>query len=227
MSDTLHLNHISKTYADTTGGPSVDVLRDISLQVEAGQSVAITGPSGCGKSTLLNIAGTLDSPTSGDVLLDGCNLATVAPNAIADIRNRDIGFIFQLHHLLPQCSVIENVLIPSLPSGCTTEIRKRATTLLARVGLKDHIERRPDLLSGGERQRVAVVRALLNRPKLLLADEPTGSLDGETAERLVDLLVELNVEENIAVVLVTHSEPIASRMQRHFVLRDGRLAPAP
>jgi lipoprotein-releasing system ATP-binding protein len=227
MSDTLHLKHISKTYADTTGGPSVDVLRDISLQVEAGQSVAITGPSGCGKSTLLNIAGTLDSPTSGDVLLDGCNLATVAPNAIADIRNRDIGFIFQLHHLLPQCSVIENVLIPSLPSGCTTEIRERATTLLARVGLKDHIERRPDLLSGGERQRVAVVRALLNRPKLLLADEPTGSLDGETAERLVDLLVELNVEENIAVVLVTHSEPIASRMQRHFVLRDGRLTPAP
>ncbi len=227
MSNILQLDHVSKTFTDTQNGGCIAVLRDVSLSIEAGHSVAITGPSGCGKSTLLNIAGTLDTPTSGRVLLDDCDYAHAKPNALATIRNRDIGFVFQLHHLLPQCSVMENILLPTLPNGCNNDLRKRATQLIERVGLQDRRHQRPATLSGGERQRVAVVRALINRPKVLLADEPTGSLDGESSETLIDLLVELNTEEQVALVLVTHADSIAARMQQHFSLRNGTLTPTP
>lgn len=227
MSNILQLDHVSKTFTDTQNGGLITVLRDVSLSLEAGHSVAITGPSGCGKSTLLNIAGTLDTLTSGRVLLDDCDYAHATPNALATIRNRDIGFVFQLHHLLPQCSVLENILLPTLPNGCNNDLRKRATQLIERVGLQDRCHQRPATLSGGERQRVAVVRALINRPKVLLADEPTGSLDGESSEKLIDLLVDLNTEEQVALVLVTHAHSIAARMQQHFSLRNGSLTPTP
>ena len=200
----------------------VEVLQDATLQVLRGASVAITGPSGSGKSTLLNILGTLDRPDSGRVTLDGQDLLALGERQLAAVRNRRIGFVFQLHHLLPQLSVLENVLVPTLVVGAP-EAEERARRLLDRVGLSHRLDHRPAQLSGGECQRVAVVRALVNRPKLLLADEPTGSLDRSGAENLAELLVELNREEGTALVVVTHSVPLARRMDRVLDLRDGRL----
>ena len=220
----LELDHLSKTYASPDGGPAVNVLRDVSLRLDAGEAVSIIGPSGSGKSTLLNIMGALDKPTTGTVRLDGRDLAGLAEKELAAIRNRQIGFIFQLHHLLPQCSVMENVLIPTLAGRATAADRTRAERLLDRVGLKHRRGHRPGQLSGGECQRVAVVRALINGPKLLLADEPTGSLDHSAATNLGHLLLELNKEEGVALVLVTHSLELAKRLTRTVELRDGRLA---
>jgi lipoprotein-releasing system ATP-binding protein len=224
MSIALKLEQISKTYKESPGAPPIEVLRNVSLEVAAGESIAITGPSGCGKSTLLNIAGALDTPTSGQVLLAGTDLAGASQDALADLRNRTIGFVFQLHHLLPQCSVIENVLLPTLPHRRDPDAQEHAERLLERVGLQNRRDQRPATLSGGERQRVAVVRALINRPKLLLADEPTGSLDGDSAEKLADLLIELNREENLALITVTHDAAIAGRMQTRYTLQNGTLA---
>jgi ABC-type lipoprotein export system ATPase subunit len=218
----VELTHVHKSY--TT--PSGEVLRDINFQLVAGEAVAIIGPSGCGKSTLLNLIGALDQPTRGSVRFDGRDLAGLSPNELADIRNREIGFIFQLHHLLPQCTVLENVLIPTLthPGALNTAAAvQRAERLLARVGLQPRMQARPGQLSGGERQRTAVVRALINQPKLLLADEPTGSLDQAGAENLAQLLQVLNQEEHVALVVVTHSRELAGRMQRVWELRDGVL----
>ena len=220
----LELDHFSKTYASPDGGPAVDVLRDVSLRIDAGEAMSIIGPSGSGKSTLLNIMGALDRPTTGTVRLDGRDLGGLPEKELAAIRNRQIGFIFQLHHLLPQCSVLENVLLPTLTGRTTTADRARAERLLERVGLKLRLGHRPGQLSGGECQRVAVVRALINRPKLLLADEPTGSLDHAAATTLGDLLLELNKEEGVALVLVTHSLELAGQLPRTVELRDGRLA---
>ena len=220
----LELDHLSKTYASPDAGPAADVLRDISLRIDAGEAVSIIGPSGSGKSTLLNIMGALDRPTTGTVRLDGRDLGGLAENELAAIRNRQIGFIFQLHHLLPQCSVLENVLLPTLTGRTTTADRTRAERLLDRVGLKLRLGHRPGQLSGGECQRVAVVRALINGPKLLLADEPTGSLDHAAATNLGHLLLELNKEEGVALVLVTHSRELAGELPRMIELRDGRLA---
>ncbi len=217
----LELDHLSKTYAAPDGGPPVDVLRNISLRLDAGEAVSIIGPSGSGKSTLLNIMGALDRPTSGSVRLDGRDLGGLTEKELAAIRNRQIGFIFQLHHLLPQCSVLENVLIPTLTGRTTAADRSRAERLLDRVGLGRRPGHRPGQLSGGECQRVAVVRALINRPKLLLADEPTGSLDHAAATNLGDLLLELNKEEGVALVLVTHSLELAGRLPRTVELLDG------
>ncbi len=166
------------------GSGAVDVLKGITLTIEPGRSVVIVGPSGCGKSTLLNIIGGLDHPTGGRVLLEGQDLAVLGDEELARIRNRQIGFVFQLHHLLPQCTVLENVLIPTLATrdkSSPRSLRERAETLLRRVGLADRMSYRPGELSGGQRQRVAVARALINQPKLLLADEPTGSLDESTS----------------------------------------------
>ncbi|MBT3192490.1 MAG: ABC transporter ATP-binding protein [Verrucomicrobia bacterium] len=227
MSTALKLEHIHKTYIDEQGAPSIEVLRDISFEVEPGQSIAVTGPSGCGKSTLLNIAGALDTPTSGIVSIAGNTLTDTSPDALASIRNRNIGFVFQLHHLLPQCSVLENILLPTIPNNQPDDGLEHAKQLIERVGLQARTNQRPATLSGGERQRVAVVRALINRPQLLLADEPTGSLDGESAESLVDLLVELNAEEGLALVMVTHNTTIAKRMQTHYDLRHGTLTRSP
>ena len=204
------------------------ILNGASLTVAAGESVAIVGPSGSGKSTLLNIIGALDRPTEGRVVFDGRPLAELSDDELAAVRNREIGFVFQLHHLLPQCTVLENVLVPTLVAGDAAsrqDAEGRARRLLERVGLTERIDARPGQLSGGERQRTAVVRALINEPKLLLADEPTGSLDRASADTLADLLVELNREEAVALIVVTHSPDLARRMARTLALRDGVLEP--
>src|SRR6266498_271925 len=218
----LKLEKVSKTYRATEGASSVTVLREVDLELAGGASVAIIGPSGSGKSTLLNLLGTLDHPTSGQVWLAGQDLSKLDEVQLAAIRNRQIGFIFQAHHLLPQCTVLENVLVPTLAerkSKARDGAVERAETLLQRVGLGQRLHYRPGQLSGGECQRVAVVRALINRPRLLLADEPTGSLDRAAAESLVDLLAELNKQEGVALIVVTHSESVAGRMGRVLELR--------
>lgn len=220
------LDNVTKRYDGPDGAAAAPVLQGVMLSVAAGESIAIVGPSGSGKSTLLNIMGTLDRPTSGSVRLDGQDLANLGDDALAAIRNRRIGFVFQLHHLLPQCTALENVLVPMLAGGGPKDAQDRAARLLERVGLKDRMDYRPGQLSGGERQRVAVARALVNKPALLLADEPTGSLDRAAAEHLTDLLAELNREEGVTLVVVTHAAPLAARMGRVMELKDGRLAPA-
>jgi lipoprotein-releasing system ATP-binding protein len=192
--------------------------------------VAIVGPSGSGKSTLLHIIGTLDRPTAGRVLLEGRDLATLTALEVAVVRNRQIGFIFQGHYLLPQCTVLENVLVPTLAdpgdSAARDNAAKRAERLLTRVGLADRVSHRPGQLSGGERQRAAVVRALINQPALLLADEPTGSLDHMSADELTQLLAELNREEKVTLIVVTHARDLAHQMNRVLELKNGRLVPA-
>ena len=222
----LELIDVGKTYESPGKAGNVCVLKDISLKLDEGQSLVIVGPSGSGKSTLLNIIGALDRPTSGRVLFDGRNLADVDESELAIIRNRQIGFVFQLHHLLPQCTVLENVLVPTLAGKNRSSIQQtheRATHLLERVGLKDFHMHRPGELSGGQRQRVAVVRALINQPKLLLADEPTGSLDRKASENIADLLVELNRSEKVTMIVVTHSRELAKRMGRIMELTGGSL----
>jgi len=213
----VEFTHVAKSY-----GP-VAVLTDINFQLAAGAAVAIVGPSGSGKSTLLNLLGALDQPTRGTVRLADRDLGQLAENDLADIRNRQIGFIFQLHHLLPQCTVLENVLVPTLTRPAQPANRDRAIELLTRVGLQHRLEHRPGQLSGGECQRVAVARALINRPQLLLADEPTGSLDHANAASLGQLLLELNQAEGVALVVVTHSLELARQLPRMMVLRDGVL----
>lgn len=217
----ITLTGVSKQYPAVPA--AVQVLQDISLEVDAGETIAITGPSGCGKSTLLNLMGALDTPSAGRILFGERDITALPPNALAQLRNREIGFVFQLHHLLPQCTALENVLVPSLASKDAGDVRSRAMHLLERAGLADRVHYRPGQLSGGERQRVAVARALINRPRLLLADEPTGSLSQEGAEQLTGMLIELNREEGTALVVVTHSPAVAQRMGRILELRDGRL----
>ena len=225
----LRLTNVTKQYDSPDTPAPIKILNGVDLQLSAAESVAIIGPSGSGKSTLLQIIGTLDRPTSGEVLLDGQDLNRLKEDQIASVRNRQIGFVFQFHYLLPQCSVLENVLVPTLASGqaAGTHAREgselRAKRLLKRVGLEHRLGHRPGQLSGGERQRVAVVRALINRPQILLADEPTGSLDHGSARQLAELLADLNAEEKVALVLVTHSLELAGRMQKIFQLKEGRL----
>lgn len=222
----LRLENVSKSYRAAEGSAPVAVLRDVSLEITAGESLAIIGPSGSGKSTLLNIVGTLDHADSGRVLLGGKDLNTQDERALASIRNREIGFIFQSHHLLPHCTVWENVLVPTLAgknSPTANGAEGRAERLLKRVGLGDRFTHRPGQLSGGERQRVAVVRALINQPKLLLADEPTGALDRASADELAKLLGELNREEHVTLIVVTHALDLARQMGRVFEIQDGRL----
>jgi ABC-type lipoprotein export system ATPase subunit len=225
----LELVHVGKTYSSAGDAESVPVLKDITLKVEKGRSLVVVGPSGSGKSTLLNIIGALDRPTTGKVLFDGQDLASLDEAELARIRNRQIGFVFQLHHLLPQCTVLENVVVPTL-AGKTRppaqKVHQRAVELLERVGLREFLRRRPGELSGGQRQRVAVVRALINEPKLLLADEPTGSLDRDAAQNIADLLVELNRSERVTLIVVTHSLELAQRVGHVMKLSEGLLAEA-
>lgn len=220
----LEVQDVTKRYAGQTAEPPV--LSNVSLTLDRGESLAVVGPSGCGKTTLLNIIGTLDRPTAGAVRLEGRDLTALDEGALAEVRNRQIGFVFQMHHLLPQCTVFENVLVPTL--AARNEVLRdgapeRARRLLERVGLSARLHHRPGQLSGGERQRVAVVRALINEPQLLLADEPTGALDRASAENLAQLLAELNRELHLTLVVVTHSPDLARRMQRVVELRDGAL----
>jgi ABC-type lipoprotein export system ATPase subunit len=222
----LEFQGVTKHYGGPAGQPPVAVLGDLSFQLGAGATMAIVGPSGSGKSTLLNLIGALDTPSAGHVLLDGQDLAHCGDDALAEIRNRTLGFIFQAHHLLPQLTLLENVLVPTLAQRGpvdTAALEARARKLLQRVGLAARLDHRPGQLSGGECQRVAVVRALINRPKLLLADEPTGALDQRNAEELAKLLLELNREEGVAVVLVTHWRELANRMGTVYELHEGRL----
>jgi ABC-type lipoprotein export system ATPase subunit len=222
----LELVNVVKSYEWPGEAGNVRVLKDITLKVVEGESVAVVGPSGSGKSTLLNIIGALDHPTSGRVLFDGKDLAKLDEPELARIRNKEIGFIFQLHHLLPQCTVLENVLVPTLADKnrtSTEDVQEKATALLKRVGLEDWSLHRPGELSVGQRQRVAIVRALINEPKLLLADEPTGSLDKDASENIAELLAELNRSEGVTLIVVTHSSELAKYMGRVFELSDGVL----
>jgi len=222
----LELDKVAKSYESPANRQSVCVLKDITLKLDKGQSLVIVGPSGSGKSTLLNIIGALDRPTTGRVLFDNKDLAKLDDTELARIRNRQIGFVFQLHHLLPQCTVLENVLVPTLADkshNSRKALQERAVNLLECVGLKDFLLHRPGELSGGERQRVAVVRALINSPKLLLADEPTGSLDRDAAENIADLLVELNRSEKVTLIVVTHSLSLAERIGHVMELSNSLL----
>jgi lipoprotein-releasing system ATP-binding protein len=203
------------------------VLRGVSLSLSPGENVAVLGPSGSGKSTLLSIAGTLDTPTSGTVTLDGQDPFALPEPLLARFRNRRIGFVFQDHHLLPQLSVLENVLVPTLADGSPDrETSTRARELLDRVGLGDRVTHRPAELSGGERQRVALARALVMNPVLLLADEPTGNLDQTTARSVGELLLELQQQQNTMLVVVTHSIELADLLQRQLQLDGGRFEEA-
>lgn len=221
----VELKNVSRHYVDPGSGQRVKVLSHVSLSIEQGESLAIVGPSGCGKSTLLNILGTLDMPDEGELLFDGKSTRELSVSALADFRSRQLGFIFQLHHLLPQCTVLENVLMPALAlkKPDTQATLKRAEDLLAAVGLRDRMKWKPAQLSGGERQRAAVVRALINQPKLILADEPTGALDEANATILTDLLLSLQKETGVALVLVTHHPAQAARMARTLSLKEGTL----
>ena len=221
----MKLSNVALRY--DSGEESVNVLKGVSLEVARGESLAIIGPSGSGKSTLLNVIGTLDRPSSGEVMLAGQDLTRLNDAQLAAVRNRQIGFIFQAHHLLPQCSVLENVLVPTLANNDSTlrmDAPKRAERLLKRVGLEARLGHRPGQLSGGERQRVAVVRALINQPQLLLADEPTGALDRASSEQLAQLLLELNREEKVTLIVVTHALDLAQKMGRVMELKDGVLS---
>ena len=222
------LEQVTKTYG-TSGAPDArTVLDGAELAIAAGAMEAIIGPSGCGKSTALNLLGALDVPSAGRVVFQGQDLAGLTQADLATFRSRHVGFIFQDHHLLPQCTVRENVLLPTLAGGGRADAAaiERANTLLGRVGLGDRATDWPHHLSGGERQRVAVVRALINRPELVLADEPTGALDERTADELVTLLIELNRDEGAALVVVTHQKELAARMERIHTLHDGRFQTA-
>ena len=220
----ISLSNITKSYTDPGSGQRVPVLQNITFSIGAGESVAITGPSGCGKSTLLNILGTLDTPDSGEITLEGESLTNCTPKHLADVRSRKIGFIFQLHHLMPQCSVLENVLLPTLAlSTRSPDARERAESLLQQVGLQDRMNWMPAQLSGGERQRVAVVRALINQPRLILADEPTGALDEKNADALTTLLIDLQKTTGTSLVMVTHHPAQAERMSLVLRIHEGTL----
>ena len=217
----LKTESIQKCFPTRAG--DLMVLRDVTLTLELGQSAVVVGPSGAGKSTLLNILGTLEHPSAGRVLFDGRDPFTLPRRELAKFRNASVGFIFQDHHLLPQCSVLENVLLPTLAQKQAEDADNRARGLLDRVGLAQRLDHRPAELSGGEKQRVAIARALINRPRLLLADEPTGNLDRQTAERIGTLLYELHHEQDLILLVVTHSKNLAERCAQRFELEDGCL----
>ena len=227
MSDPiLELKNIVKWYESS---PERRILDGLDVTISAGDRFAIVGPSGCGKSTLLNLLGTLDTPSEGEVIVGGTNTAGLSEKEISQIRSSQFGFIFQMHHLLPQCTALENVLVPTLAlaeKSDAGEVAARAKGLFERVGLADKMDSHPSQMSGGERQRVAVIRALINQPKLLLADEPTGALDEGNAEKLMDLLVDLNETEGLALVVVTHDGDIAESLGSVRTLKGGKLEDA-
>lgn len=224
MTIVLKMTDVSRSFK--TGGSELTILQGVNLTVASGDAVALRGPSGCGKSTLLHLAGTLDQPTSGTVSILNENPWTLSAGRLAGFRNRHIGFIFQEHQLLPQCSVMENVLLPTLAGfgGNRRELKQRAEQLLEQVGLQDRRRHRPAALSGGERQRVAVCRALIYQPSLLLADEPTGNLDPATAETVGQLLLKLAAEHDAALLCVTHSDELASHFPNTIHMEQGTVS---
>jgi lipoprotein-releasing system ATP-binding protein len=221
----LVVENLTKAYPTRSG--SLSVLAGVNLGLEAGEAIAVMGPSGSGKSTLLHILGTLDTPTGGRVQLDGVDPFALPETQLATFRNRHVGFVFQDHHLLPQCSVLENVLVPALVVNERERAvaRSDARHLLERVGLGARLDHRPAELSGGERQRAAIARALIRKPKLLLADEPTGNLDRKTAHGVGQLLSELHRQERTILVVVTHSPELAGLFPRRAEMNEGRLEP--
>jgi ABC-type lipoprotein export system ATPase subunit len=222
----VQLDNVSKSYPEGSGNQRREILNNLSLSIESGQSISVVGPSGCGKSTLLNIIGTLDPPDSGKVEVCGCNISDLNDKELSALRADKIGFVFQSHHLLPQISVIENVTLPNLASSSPieqSECNNTATQLLESVGMADHAHKMPSEISGGEMQRVAVVRSMINSPKLLLADEPTGALDQERGEELITLLLRLCDEQNTALILVTHDGKTSSRMERNLAFEGTRI----
>ena len=219
----LTVENLTKAYPTRSG--ALQVLRGIDLKLERGEALAVTGPSGSGKSTLLHILGTLDRPSGGRVTLDGEDPFALTEPQLADFRNRRIGFVFQDHHLLPQCSVLENVLIPTLVNKAdrAVDVEKWARELIERVGLSQRLDHRPAELSGGERQRVAIARALIHRPLLLLADEPTGNLDRHTAKAVGEMLLQMHKQENTILIAVTHSAELAGAFPRRMEMNEGKL----
>lgn len=220
----LTLRSISMTYATPAG--ALRVLDGVSLALGTGEAAVITGPSGSGKSTLLYIAGGLEAPTAGTVDLDGTNPYALAPDALARFRNREVGFVFQDHCLLPQLTVLENTLVPTLVGEADPDAHDRARVLLTAVGLEPRVHHRPAQLSGGEKQRAAIARALIRSPRLLLCDEPTGNLDGRTADTVAELLLRLHVQQHTTLLVVTHSASLASRFARRLGMAEGRLQEA-
>jgi lipoprotein-releasing system ATP-binding protein len=220
----LACSHLTKTYQD--GERSVEVLKDVSFSITAGEIVAIMGASGSGKSTLLHLLGGLDKPTSGIVTLAGNNMQAVSEKQQGILRNHHLGFVYQFHHLLPEMNALENVAMPLLIRGeAVRSAREKATELLEKVGLAERMLHRHSQLSGGERQRVALARALVTQPQCVLADEPTGNLDAKTADSMLNLLMDMNTQLNIAFVVVTHDSGIAARMHKRYSITSGTLAP--
>lgn len=219
----LIAENVSKEYSTPAG--SLRIVSDVSLTLPPGSAVSIMGPSGSGKSTLLYMLGALEPPTSGTITLEGRNPFLLNPKQLAAFRNQQIGFVFQDHCLLPQCSVIENVLTPTMVASANGEPSERATELLKRVGLEQRFDHRPAQLSGGEKQRVALARALIMKPQLLLCDEPTGNLDQKSAEVVAAMLLDIHQEAETILVVVTHSKELASRFPQRFELKNQRLEP--
>ena len=224
MSNLLSVRNLHKSFVE--GGEEIKVLRGLDLELKAGERVAVIGESGVGKTTLLHVLGTLDRPTAGQILYQGKEIPLDDEVALAHFRNREIGFVFQFHYLLPDFTALENVMFPALIQGINTQIaRNAAEELLEKVGLKDRMHHRPGKLSGGEQQRVAVARAVILEPKLILADEPTGSLDLRIGEEVQDLLFQLNREKGIALIVATHNRDFAEKIGRRMELQAGRLMP--
>lgn len=221
----LQLQNITKGYGEPGTQSYRPVLKELGLEVGKGEKIAIVGPSGSGKTTLLNLIGALDQPEKGKILFDGKDITRYSKSELANFRNKHLGFIFQLHHLLPQLTLMENVLLPLLPQGknISKEHKEWAEYLIQKVGIWEQREHKPSQLSGGECQRTAVVRALINKPQLLLADEPTGALDEENARALTELLVNLSEEEGVTLITVTHAASLADRMDKKYQLRNGQL----